>query len=278
MDPLHDPDDDALLHPRQARTLATTIEAARLSSGAVREGRVGQVGAANVVVNPGSPLTAANHACGLWGTLAEVASTLLRLEDTFAEAGRSEAVVYASPSTVAEIEGIADDAGWRAVEENVCMMLRSEAAGAVGESPVRTARQDDLAGIAELMGDETGLSETGESRLARNLGQRIDDPRCLLGVVDDTGVDRVAGIVSGFVEHGVGIVDHVAVRTGRRGRGTGRALLASAVDEARRRGARMVTGYAAAGGSDERFAEACGFESVYEVTTYARRIDDVTPW
>lgn len=277
MDPLHDPDDEALLHPRQARKLATVIESARMASGAVRDGRVGRVGAANVVVNPGSPLTGANHACGLWGTLAEVASTLLRLEDTFAEAGRSEAIVYASPSTVAEIEGIADDAGWRAVEENVCMLLRSDGHAAPASRPglAREARERDLPGVAELMADEAGLSEEGESRLVRHLDHRLDDPRCLLHVVDDTEVDRVAGFASGFVEHGVGIVDQVAVRTGRRGRGAGRELLASTVDEQRRRGARMVAGYAAVGGSDERFAEACGFEAVYEVTTYARRIDDV---
>ncbi len=277
MDPLHDPDDEALLDPRQARELANTIEAVRLASGSVRDGRVGRVGAASVVVNTASPLACDNHACALWGTLAEVASTLLRLEGTFADAGRSEAVVYASPSTVAEIDGIADDAGWRAVEENVCLVLRDQASpGRVSRLGLpRWARESDLGGVAELVADESGLSEEGEARLVRHLGHRLDDPRCLLAVVDDDEVERVAGFAVAFAEHEVGFIEQVGVRSGRRGRGAGHALVAHTVAGARRRGARVVAGYAAEGGSDERFAESCGFEPAYEVTTYARRVDEV---
>lgn len=128
MDPLHDPDDDALLDPRQARDLAGLLENARLASAMVRYGTRSQVGVATVVLNQDNPLPQANHACGLWGTLAEVGSTLLELENVFAEAGRTEAVVYASPTTVAEIEGIADDAGWRAVEEGIALLHRVDQA------------------------------------------------------------------------------------------------------------------------------------------------------
>lgn len=277
MDPLYDPDDEELLHPRQARELAGLVETARLASGAVRNGSIGKVGAASVVVNEGNPLTSGNHACALWGTLAEVASTLLRLEDTFAEAGRSEAVVYASPTTLVEIEGIADDAGWRAVEESVALLHRAGGAdAATGRwgSP-RAARETDVAGIAALLADEMGMSDSGEARLARNFRHRIDDSRCTVRVLDDPEVERVAGFAQGFTEHGIGLVEQVVVRPGRRGRGAGSALAAQVVADARERGARMVAAYAEEGGSAERFAESCGFETAYAVTAYARRVDEL---
>jgi GNAT superfamily N-acetyltransferase len=272
VDPLHDPDDDALLDPRQARDLAGLVEHARMASAAIRYGRVGSVGAANVVINRDNPLPGGNHACALWGTLAEVASTLLRLERTFADAGRREAIVYASPTTVVEIDGIADDAGWRAVDEGIALLHRSD------REPLHNARpvtDEDLPGIAELVADEAGLSSSGESRLTRHLGHRLDDPRCLLRVVDDPGAERVAGFVQGFVTRGVGLVEQVVVRPGRRRRGTGQGLVAVAVDELRERGARLVLAHGEEGGSTERFAEACGFEAVYPVTTYARRVDEL---
>lgn len=269
---MHDPDDDALLDPRQARDLAGLVENARMASATIRYGRIGTVGSASVVINRDNPLPGGNHACALWGTLAEVASTLLLLEQTFADAGRREAIVYASPTTVAEIDGIADDAGWRAVEENVALLHRVEKEPIDG---VREVMDSDLPGIAELIADEAGLSSSGENRLTRHLGHRLDDPRCLLRVVDDPGADRIAGYVQGFVSRGVGLVEQVVVRPGRRRRGAGRGLVTAAVDELRERGARLVAAYSDEGGTTERFVEACGFEPVYAVTAYARRIDEL---
>lgn len=272
VDPLHDPDDEALLGPRQARDLAGLVEKARLASGKIRYGTVGRVGAATIVLNKDNPLPSANHACGLWGTLAEVATTLLQLEQVFADAGRAEAVVYASPSTVAEIEGIADDSGWRAVEEHVVLLHRSPQ---VTTTTAREAVEDDIAGIAELLGDETGLSSAGESKLARALGYRIDDPRCVLRVFDDAESERLAGFAQGFLESGVGLVEQVVLRPGRRRRGSGRALVTAVVDELRARGALLVAAQSEEGSADERFAEACGFETAYAVTAYARRVDEL---
>jgi GNAT superfamily N-acetyltransferase len=272
VDPLHDPDDEALLDPRQARDLAGLIETARLASAVVRYGLRTRVGAATVVLNQDNPLPAANHACALWGSLAEVAGTLLELEQVFAEAGRAEAVVYASPTTVAEIEGIADDAGWRAVEELVALLhrVRQDAKG-----QARPAEDRDLPEIVDLIADDAGLSEAGERRLLRNLGHRIDDPRCVLRVVDDPGADRIAGFAQGFMERGIGLVEQVIVRPGRRRRGVGRELVADVVEDLRERGALLVAAHSEEGGTAERFAEACGFEVVYAVTAYARRIDDL---
>ncbi|MEU6132131.1 GNAT family N-acetyltransferase [Saccharopolyspora sp. NPDC047091] len=272
MDPLHDPDDEALLDPRQARELAGLVETARLASGAIRYGRIGRVGAATVVLNRDDPLPAGNHAVGLWGTLAEVATTLLTLERSFADAGRPEAVVYASPTTVGEIEGIADDSGWRAVEEQMALLHRE---AKTPSRDVRPATDDDLRGIAELIGDDAGLSDDGERRLVRTLAHRGDDPRCVLRVVDDPEADRIAGFAQGFAERGVGLVEQVVVRPGRRRRGIGSSLVAEVVDEVRARGARLVAAHGDEGGAAERFAEECGFEPVYPVTAYARRVDEL---
>ncbi|RKT83207.1 Acetyltransferase (GNAT) family protein [Saccharopolyspora antimicrobica] len=272
MDPLHDPDDEALLDPRQARDLAGLVETARLASAVVRYGLRTRVGAATVVLNQDNPLPAANHACALWGTLAEVAGTLLSLEQVFAEAGRSEAVVFASPTTVAEIEGIADDAGWRAVEELVALLHRTRQDV---RGWARPAEDRDLPGIVDLIADDAGLSEEGERRLLRHLEHRLDEPRSILRVVDDQDADRIAGFAQGFVERRVGLVEQVVVRPGRRRRGIGGEVVAEVVEELRERGALMVAGYSEEGGTAERFAEACGFDVVYGVTAYARRIDDL---
>ncbi|GAA4838650.1 GNAT family N-acetyltransferase [Saccharopolyspora rosea] len=272
MDPLHDPDDEALLDPRQARDLAGLVENARLASAVVRYGLRTRVGVATVVLNQDNPLPTANHACALWGTLAEVAGTLLELEQVFAEAGRAEAVVYASPTTVAEIEGIADDAGWRAVEEQVALLHRVDQGGS---GLARPGEDRDLPDVVDLLADDAGLSGEGERRLLRNLGHRVDDARCVLRVVDDPGADRIAGFALGFVERGIGLVEHVVVRPGRRRRGVGRELVAAAVDALRERGALLVAAHSEEGGGAERFAESCGFEAVYDVTAYARRVDDL---
>ncbi|TWP47954.1 GNAT family N-acetyltransferase [Lentzea tibetensis] len=266
VDPLRDPDDPELLDPYRARALASLIETTRLASGAVRYGKIGRVGSAQVVVNRDNPLPSGNFACGLDGSSVEVAGTLLRLEQTFADVGRAEAVVYASPTTVDEIEGIADDSGWYAVEELVAVVHR----GSVAETSVRRAVDADLPGITELLSDELiGARE----RLIKYLGHRLDDPRCVLLVVDDGA--RLAGFVGGFAEHGVGLVEQVIVRPARRRRGVGRSLVHGAVAALRSAGALLVASQVDEGGSGERFAEACGFVAAYPVTAYVRRVDEL---
>ncbi|WP_433871537.1 GNAT family N-acetyltransferase [Saccharopolyspora sp. CA-218241] len=272
MDPLHDPDDEALLGPRQARDLAGLVEQARLASAQVRYGSRARVGDATVVLNPDNPLTSANHACALWGTLAGVAGTLLELEQVFAEAGRSEALVLASPTTVAEIEGIADDAGWRAVDEHVALLHRVDQV--VTES-ARPAGEDDLAQLVELIADDAELPAGAERALRKHYGHRLDEPRAVLRVVDDPGADRIAGFAQGFLARGVGLLEQVVVRPGRRRRGVGRTLVAEVVGALRERGALLVAGHRDEGAPAERFAGACGFEEVYSVTSYARNVDEL---
>ncbi len=272
VDPLHDPDDEALLDPRQARDLAGLVETARMSSAVIRYGLRTRVGAATVVLNQDNPLPTANHAFGLWGTSAEVANTLLDLEQVFAEAGRDEALLYASPTTVSEIDGIADDTGWMAVEEQVALVHR---AGRGTSGRARPAEDRDLAEIAELIADDAELPAEAEQRLLRNIGHRSDDPRCVFLVLDDPAADRIAGFAQGFVEHGVGLVEQVLVRPGRRRRGIGRELVGETAHELYARGALLIAAHSEQGSAVEAFADTCGFEAVYEVTAYARRVDEL---
>ncbi|MCP2167922.1 L-amino acid N-acyltransferase YncA [Goodfellowiella coeruleoviolacea] len=278
MDPLRDPDDPELLDTYQARDLATLVENARLASGAVRYGRIGRVGGARVVVNRDNPLPTGNHACALDGTSAQVADTLMRLEQTFADAGRAEAVVFASPTTVPEIDGIADDTGWQAVTEILAMVHRpGERAAPAAAVPVRPALDADLPAVAAVFADELGLPLSGTARLLRHLGQRLDDPRCVLLVVDDPDPDarRVAGFASGFAEHGVGLVEQVVVIPARRRRGIGGALVGALAERLRGLGALLVAAYVDEGGGTERFAESCGLQAGYPVTGYVRRVDEL---
>ncbi len=278
MDPLYDPDDEDLLDPRQARELAGRVEVAQLASGSIRYGRVGKVGAASVVLNTQNPLPAGNYACGLWGSLGEVARTLGWLEQTFADVGRAEAILYASPTTVDEIEGLADDFGWRAVQEDVVLLHRrdQQRVRPRGAGEPRAVEDSDLAGIAALFADDVDLPASGQTRLTRHIGHRSDDARCAILVSDDLdNAERLAGFAMGFVEHGVALVDHVVVRAGRRRRGVGRALVTALVEQLRASGARLVAWQVEEGGGGQRFAEAVGFDVVYPVTAYARRVEEL---
>ncbi|GGM41795.1 hypothetical protein GCM10012275_10950 [Longimycelium tulufanense] len=277
-----DPDDE-LLDDAHARDLATLVEDSRLIAGAVRYGRVGRVGCARVVVNTDDPLPTGNHACALTGTPSQVGATLLKLERTFADVGRREAVVYASPTTEAEIEGIADDAGWYAADEELAMVYQPAADRPAlrHAGMVRPATDTDLPGVVELLGDDLGLPLGGGDKLTRYLGQRLDDPRCLLLVADDPGLERVLGCVVGFADRpgvpggGIGLLEHVVVRPGRRRHGWGWALVDAAVRAAHEAGALLVVTHVAEGSGAEWFVEACGFTAAYPVTSYVRRVDEM---
>src|SRR5690606_41481750 len=88
-------------------------------------------------------------------------------------------------------------------------------------------------------------------------------------------LDRIAGFAQGFVEHGVGLVEQVLVRPGRRRRGIGRGLVGETAHELYARGALLIAAHSEQGSAVEAFADTCGFEAVYEVTAYARRVDEL---
>src|SRR5690606_39800917 len=92
----------------------------------------------------------------------------------------------ASPTTVSEIDGIADDTGWMAVEEQVALVHR---AGRGTSGRARPAEDRDLAEIAELIADDAELPAEAEQRLLRNIGHRSDDPRCVFLVLDDPAAE-----------------------------------------------------------------------------------------
>lgn len=272
-DPLWDPDDAELLTPTAARSLAEKVEDAQLAAGAVRYGKVGRVGCARVVVHPGSPLPSGSFAVGLDGVRAPLGDTLLALEQTFADAGKVEALVHASPTTVAEIQGLADEAGWFAVAERwtVVRVVPSEA-----PTPgVRPAGADDLVGITELLADAVELPEDGTDALLTLLGHRLDDPRTVLLVVVDPEAGRVVGTALGYRGPEVGVVEQVVVRPSRRRRGVGTALLTAVGQDLFDAGATVVAALVEEAGTEEALTEAGGFVAAYPVTTYARRLDEL---
>lgn len=272
-DPLQDPDDPDLLTPEAARLLAEKVEDAQLAAGAVRYGTVGRVGCARVVVHPGSPLPSGSFAVGLDGVRGPLGSTLLALEQTFADAGKAEALVHASPTTVAEIQGLADEAGWFAVAERwaVVRVVPLE-----GSTPgVRPATGEDLLGVAELLADAVELPEDGTEALLTLLGHRLDDPRTVLLVVVDAELDRVVGAALGYQGNEVAVVEHVVVRPSRRRRGIGTALLTAVGQDLFDAGAALVVALVEEAGAEEALTEGCGFVAAYPVTTYARRLDEL---
>jgi GNAT superfamily N-acetyltransferase len=277
-DPLWDPDDPELLTPEAARLLAEQVEDAQLAAGAVRYGKVGRVGCARVVVHPTSPLPSGSFAVGLDGVRAPLGPTLLALEQTFVDAGKAEALVHASPTTVAEIQGLADEAGWFAVAERwtVVRVVPPDA-----PTPgVRPATGEDLVGIAELLADAVELPEDGTDALLTVLGHRLEDPRTVLLVVVDAELDRVVGTALGYCgagagRTGVGVVEHVVVRPSRRRRGIGTALLTAVGQDLFDAGASLVAGLVEEAGVEEALSEAGGFVAAYPVTTYARRLDEL---
>lgn len=277
-DPLVDPDDPTVLSPQAARALAEQVEDTQLAAGAVRYGRVGRVGCARVVVNPRSPLPSGSFAVGLDGSSATVGTTLLALETTFADAGKTEALVHATPTTVAEIEGLADDAGWFAAAEALVVVSLVEPDPPA--QPVREAEDDDLTGAAELLADAVDLPVDGLPGLRRLLGHRLDDPRSVLLVLDDTADpygsgDRLAGVVLGHAGPSVGLLEHVVVRPARRRRGLGTALVAAAGRALLADGAVLLAAQVEEAAAEEHLAQACGFTAAYPVTVYARRVDEL---
>lgn len=272
-DPLVDPDDAGVLDPQAARELAEQVEDAQLAAGAVRYGRVGRLGCARVVVNPASPLPAGSFAVGLDAASASVGHTLAALETTFADTGRREALVHASPTTVAEIEGLADDAGWFAVAEGLVVIRLTEPDEPA--TAVREATDTDLPGVAELLADAVELPEDGLPALLTVLGHRLDDPHSRLLVVDDGDAERLAGAAIGYAGPSVGLLEHVLVRPARQRRGVGTALVAAMGRALLAAGAGLLAAHVVEAAAEEHLAQACGFVPAYPVTTYARRVDEL---
>jgi GNAT superfamily N-acetyltransferase len=139
---------------------------------------------------------------------------------------------------------------------------------------VRPATRDDIPALVALLqhidltsGLFSGkaLQDPSEAHLAERFGQILDSDRCLLVASDDAGVlvgllaakpDAVGAIDMTPVLH----VTHLMVDPEHRRRGTGRALLAAAVQLAEEQGCEHVLTAAAAGSREgNRYLARIGF-------------------
>lgn len=248
--------------------LAARLEEAGATLGAVRYGALLQVGAARVVLNPDSPLLSGGHAWGLDAAPAAVEATLHALPRFFADAGKRGVVVSVSPSSAPEVELLAEESGYQAAEETSTLVLTRPALLVEGE-PGRTTRplaEDREHEAVPLLADVHGWSAPVERRVHTVLGHRLDDPRHL--TVAALEGDELVGLATGFLSGGAGQVVGVAVRAGRRRRGTGSALCSAVAAALLLRGADIVWLAVEAGGTVERLWGRLGFEPAYDAVQY----------
>jgi GNAT superfamily N-acetyltransferase len=264
--------------------LAATLEAAHRTLTAVRYGSVFQVGVATVVLNPDDPRPTAAVAAGLAGLPGRVETTLRLLPAVWAQAGLPAVLLTASPSSAPELELLAEENGYEAVEETTAMVLTRPARLAEGEPGrlTQVLRDDDEHRVAPLVAEAHDWSEALGRRLQVVTGHRLDDPRHLTMAAYEGG--ELAGIASGFLHVPVGRrgqaggplgqLAEVAVRRRARGRGLGSALASAVCAALLARGAELVWTSAEAGGRTERFLAALGFEPAYDAVTYRLAVAD----
>ena len=103
--------------------LPATVESAQRALGRIRYGSDLRIGTAALVLNPDSPLVTANMVTEVGGSPAAAAATLTALPAVFADAGRREVVLVSSPSSLPELDVVAEEAGYLAVDEGVVLLL-----------------------------------------------------------------------------------------------------------------------------------------------------------
>ncbi len=252
--------------------LARRVEDAQRALGAIRYGSVFRVGSAQVVLNPDSPLAAANFAATVTGSPAVAQETLALLPAVWAEADRPAVTLVDSPSSVPELGFLAEEAGYEATEEGVVLTLERPQELAEGEPgrlavPLPERYEPDVAG---LVADAYGYSAGVEARLRLNVGHRLDDARvtAFAAVADE----RLAGVVTAFLQGGTALVTDLAVDTAHRHRRLGRALASAAAGHCLLRGTEVVAVACEAGGQVERFWTRVGFRPRYDTVTYVGRV------
>jgi len=165
-------------------------------------------------------------------------------------------------SRVGELE----DAGFRMIDVNVTLSREPGPSSAAGSAVVREARQGDREALLEIAEHDYTVSrfhldpqiaDSAARRIKRDWldnyfnGERGD--RLLVAELD--------GALAGFlltVEAGdAAVIDLIAVASAARGRGTGRALVASLIDASR--GRSILVGTQVANVRALRFYERLGF-------------------
>ncbi len=252
--------------------LARRVEDTQRAFARIRYGSVFRVGSARVVLNPDSPMAAANFAATVTGSPGDAEETLAALPFVFAEAGRSQVVLVDTPSSLPELGILAEEAGYEGAQEDAVLVLTDPASLTDGE-PGRLAvplPEADEEQVAPVMAEALELSPRVRARLETCLGHRLDDPRVTAFAGHDD--DRLAAVAVGFVHGDVGQVSDLAVRPAARRRRLGRAVASAAAADCLRRGARVVFTTAEAGGVAEAFWSGLGFTCAYDAVTYLQRV------
>lgn len=244
--------------------LARTFEEAHRALCAVRYGAAFRFGPGHVVLNADNPLAVGSFVSGLDGDLGMVERTLLALPLIWAEAGKHQVVVLASPSSAPELDLLAEECGYEAAEEVTTMLLTDPSQLVDGEPGIltRPLREQDEGEVGAFLAAAHDWSPAIGRRLQVVQGHRLDDPRHQALAAYDDG--ELVGIATGFLYGATGQVAHVAVRRDARGRRYGRALASGVAADLLQRGARLVWASVEAGGLVERFFAGLGFEPAYD--------------
>jgi ribosomal protein S18 acetylase RimI-like enzyme len=248
--------------------LARTFEEAHRLLCQVRYGSAFPFGPGHVVLNPDNPLAVGSFASGLDGDLGMVEKTLLSLPLVWSEARKHQVVVLSSPSSVPELDLLAEECGYEAAEETTTMLLTDPRQLVDGEPGilVRPLREEDEGLIGALMAAAHDWSVTVGKRLQVVQGHRLDDPRHLAMAAYDGG--ELVGIATGFLHGAVGELVEVSVARHARGHRYGRALASAVSAVLLQRGAKIVWLSAEAGGLNERFFSGLGFEPAYDAVIF----------
>jgi ribosomal protein S18 acetylase RimI-like enzyme len=234
----------------------------------VRYGSLFPFGSGQVVLNPDNPLAVGSFASGLDGDLGLVENTLLALPLVWEEAGKHQVVLLASPSSVPELDLLAEECGFEAAEETTTMLLTDPAQLVDGEPGILTRPlPEDVEGyVGPLMAAAHDWSLTVGKRLQVVQGHRLDDPRHI--AVAAWEGDELVGVATGFLHQTIGEVVEVSVARHARRRRYGRALASAVAAELLQRGASMVWTSVEAGGLTERFFAGLGFVPAYDAVIF----------
>jgi GNAT superfamily N-acetyltransferase len=252
---------------RRAGLARALEEAARLLC-QIRYGSAFRFGNGQVVLNPDNPLAVGSFASALEGDLGLVESTLLALPLVWAEAGKHQVVVLASPSSVPELDLLAEECGYEAAEEITTVLLTDPRQLVDGEPGIltRPLPEDDESVIGPLIAAAHDWSLTVGKRLQVVQGHRLDDPRHLaFGAWEDK---ELVGVATGFLHGATGQLVEVSVVRHARGRRYGRALASAVAATLLQRGAKLVWASVDAGGRTERFLGGLGFEPAYDAVIF----------
>lgn len=248
--------------------LAHTLEGAQRALCQVRYGSAFAFGNGHVVLNADNPLAVGSFASGFQGDLGLVEKGLLTLPLLWSEAGRHQVVVLASPSSVPELDLLAEECGYEAAEEITTMLLTAPGALVEGEPGIltRPLPEEDEGSVGRLVAAAHDWSVGVGNRLQVVQGHRLDDPRHVAFGAWHEG--ELVGVATGFLVGAAGQVVEVSVARHARRRRLGRALVSAVAAWLLQRGAELVWASVEAGGLTERFLTGLGFEPAYDAVIF----------